>query len=105
MLHVLNKADLVSQVPNISEPNSVIISAKTGFGLKELLEDIAALLPDTQKRFDLLIPYTEGTLLDEIRQEGLIYSEEYLHDGTKVDAMVDERIVYKVKPFIIDNTD
>lgn len=100
VLHVLNKSDLVSDFPHIGEENVVMISAKNGFGLTQLLESMAELLPPTQKRLNLCIPYTSGHLIDEIRKDGFVHSEEYKPDGIHIDAMVDNRILHQVEPFI-----
>ncbi|MCL2086847.1 MAG: GTPase HflX [Oscillospiraceae bacterium] len=65
------------------------ISAKTGYGLERMLEVLAKTLPETAKRVTLLIPYAQAGLTSKIRENGIIYSEEFLSDGIKVNALVD----------------
>ncbi len=47
----------------------------------------------------LLIPYFEGSLLSEIRRDGKVFSEEYTHDGTLVDALVDIKLYSRVEQY------
>lgn len=101
VLTVLNKCDRVSQVPLAMGPATAVISAKTGQGLPELLEKIAAMLEPTQRRMALLIPYDKGSLIAEIRQEGKILSQEYVEGGMRVDALVDRKLLHKVQAYCV----
>lgn len=99
VLTVLNKCDLVDEIPHIPSKHRVLISAKENKGLNELLDKISELLPVTQKRVTLLIPYTDGSLMDNIRRDGLIHSEEFLPDGIHVDALIDLKILSRVEKY------
>jgi GTP-binding protein HflX len=101
VLTVLNKADSVSEIPLVMGGNTAVISAKTGLGLPELLEKIALALEPTQRRMTLLIPYDEGALIAEIRAEGKIFAEDFTETGTKLDALVDVKLLYKAERFEI----
>ena len=97
---VLNKCDLVPYIDDITaEENTVKISARTGEGIPAMLEAIAKALPQSARKMKLLIPYYEGGLLSEIRQEGKIFSEEYTPEGTLVDALVDVRLYTKAERY------
>ena len=97
---VLNKCDLVPYIDDITaEENTVKISARTGEGIPAMLEAIAKALPQSARKIKLLIPYYEGGLLSEIRQEGKIFSEEYTPEGTLVDALVDVRLYTKAERY------
>ena len=97
---VLNKCDLVPYIDDISaEENTVKISTRTGEGIPAMLEAIAKALPQSARKMKLLIPYYEGGLLSEIRQEGKIFSEEYTPEGTLVDALVDVRLYTKAERY------
>lgn len=99
VLTVLNKCDKVNEIPLAIGSSVALISAKTGFGLDELLTKIAQMLSPTQRRMHLCIPYSHTALLAEIRKEGKIFSEEYAAEGILVDALVDHKILYKVEGF------
>lgn len=101
VLTVLNKCDLLEKAPVLAEEHTVSISARTGQGLTELLDAMAKLLAPSQQRLRLQIPYAQGALLSEIREEGLIHSEEFTQEGILLDALVDNKIVYKVQDYIV----
>ena len=89
-IHVLNKSDLVD-LPKHNDAGTVWISAKTGEGMQELLHAISRALPQTARRMTLCIPYTEGSFLQTLRNEGKIFREEYTAEGTLIEVMVDVR--------------
>ena len=66
-------------------------------GFSRLLECIAANLPETSVRGSFTIPYDKGNLLNVIRAEGKIFSEEYTAEGTLIDALVDKKVYYMVE--------
>ncbi|MCR5305107.1 MAG: GTPase HflX [Oscillospiraceae bacterium] len=101
-IHVLNKSDLVD-IPMRDEADTVWISAKTGYGLDTLLSMISRTLPQTAKRMTLCIPYSEGSLLQCLRDEGKIFSEEYTGDGVVIDAMVDIKRHKQVQRYLQDS--
>ena len=86
---MFNKCDRIAYLPDlIPDSDSVLISAKTGYGFDTLLEQIAKKLPSGLERVKLLIPYEQGGLLSQLREAGKIYSEEYLDNGIAIDALV-----------------
>ncbi len=99
MLTVLNKCDQVGETPLPINGHTAVISAKTGFGLEELLEKTAKLLAPTHRRLRLCIPYAQSGLINEILREGKIFSQEYVPEGTLVDALVDVKLLYKVADY------
>ncbi len=100
ILTVLNKCDKLDEPPRLFGKNTCAVSAKTGYGFDELLKKIAELLTPSQRRMRLLIPYGQDGLLSEIRREGKVLSQEYVENGTLVEAMVDYRIIGKVNGYI-----
>ncbi len=101
-IHVLNKADLVD-IPNQSNLEHVWFSAQHGDGLDALLRAIMHGLPQTAKRMKLCIPYTEGSFLQLLREEGKVFSEEYTENGTLVDVMVDVKRQKKAQEFLAES--
>ncbi|SDB05660.1 GTP-binding protein HflX [Ruminococcaceae bacterium FB2012] len=102
---VLNKCDLVPYIDELTAgENAVKISAKRGEGIPALLDAIAAALPQNARKMKLLIPYYEGSLLSEIRREGKVFSEEYTHEGTLVDALVDVKIYGKAEKYKVSDS-
>lgn len=99
-IYVFNKADLLPEdicIP--TDDRTVLISARKQEGFEELLHCIARNLPKTALRKRLLIPYTETALIHAIRQEGKIFSEEFLPEGTLIEALVDHKMLYQTEPY------
>ena len=95
-----NKCDLVPYLDEFSSGEGVVrISAKRGEGIPELLEAVAKALPQSAKKMKLLIPFSEGGLIADIRREGKVFSEEYTADGTLVDALVDVKLYNRVEQY------
>lgn len=99
-IHVLNKADLVD-LPKHNDADTVWISAKSGEGTDALLHAITLALPQTAKRMTLCIPYSDGSFLQVIRNEGKIFREEYTADGTVVEAMVEVRRQKQAEAYLV----
>lgn len=101
-VNVLNKADKLPEGANITcDDSTVLISAKNKTGLDELLECIARNLPETAKRGKFIIPYDKTSIINTIRIDGKVFSEEYTAEGTLIDALVDNKVYYLVEPFAV----
>lgn len=99
-IDVLNKCDLLPEAENIKcDERTVKISAKQKKGFDDLLDCIARNLPETSVRGKFVIPYDKTSIINTIRIDGKILSEEYLAEGTLIDAVVDKKIYYMVEPY------
>lgn len=101
VLTVLNKCDKVDKVPFALGANTVIISARTGFGFEELLLKASKLLEPSQRRMKLLIPYEHSNLVAEIRREGKVLAQKYEENGALIDALVDKKLIHKVQDYCV----
>lgn len=102
IINVLNKCDLVPSIldfPLIG--NSVHVSAKTGYGIEELLQKINDSLPKKRQKVKLLIPFTQGRIANELRKYGVVLSEEYTADGLEVSAVLEIAYLETIKEYII----
>lgn len=102
IISVLNKCDLCGGsfiLP--AQGEFVMISAKTGEGLGNLLAKIQLSLPLTRRKAELLIPYNEGGLVNYIREEGILIKEDYRADEIYVKAVVDIQFLDKHKDLIV----
>lgn len=88
-IEVLNKCDAADAeaVPMLRD--AVRISALSGEGVDRLLEKIAGLIRQRERRYRVLVPFHQYALLSDLRQQGRIASEEHRDDGTLVEAMLD----------------
>lgn len=101
IITVLNKSDLVNDVAIPFTSKTVRVSAKTGEGLDELLEAIAAALPPTRKRVKILLPFSLGGAGAELRKTGVVHSEEYTAEGLLLDITAEIYILEKYKEYIL----
>ncbi|MDO5123508.1 MAG: GTPase HflX [Eubacteriales bacterium] len=102
IIPVLNKCDLVDNGAEEFRINSSVkISAVTGEGIDSLLNAIEENLPVRVKRVTLSVPFSEASLVAEIRKTGTLLSEEYTAEGILVEAIIDEKFWHKVRDFAI----
>lgn len=102
VISVLNKCDLCDDhfvLP--AQGKFVMISAINSKGLDNLLANIQLALPLTRKKAEMLIPYTDGGLVNFIREDGVMIQEDYRPDGIYVKAVMDIRFLEKHKEYII----
>lgn len=82
-----------------SIPNSVPISATSGLGLSELIDRIEATLPDAPKRYDFAIPYTEGSVVDWLHQNGDVVRTSYEPDAVHLTVEIPSRLADRVSSY------
>lgn len=102
IINVLNKCDLAPEVlayPVIG--NSIIISAKTGYGMDDLLKATADALPASRRRVTLLVPFSEGRIADEIRRRGVVFSQSFEENGIRIDALAEISYLDKIRDYIL----
>jgi GTP-binding protein HflX len=99
-LLVVNKADAVvalggeavedSRRLMDAHPGSVIVSARTGEGIDDLLTAISDRLRVGSRVVELVIPWARGDVLAAVHREGEIVSEENGDDATRLHVVLDE---------------
>ena len=92
-LIALNKADLASpeQIALLRTvfPGAVALSARTGWGVDALRAAVEDMLPRPRVCVDAVLPYSAGSLVHRIHEEGEVEREEYVEAGTRIVARVD----------------
>ncbi len=101
VITVYNKCDIAESYLLPVTKNTVKISALKGVGINSLLEAISENMPKTKKRVLLLLPFSEGSLANEVRTTSRILKEEYRAEGIFFDAIVDVNIMYKLLDYIV----
>ena len=101
---VYNKADKCAPetLPYFRAGEGVAISAKTGEGIDELLAAIEQALGRGKHRVSLLIPYSDGAVLDLLHREAQIEAEDYDAEGTRVTAVVDDKTYGRVADYLTE---
>ena len=89
---VINKADVadVDRIRTIQrrEPTALVVSARTGEGVAELLAAIEAELPRPWVEVDVVVPYRRGDVLARAHEVGRVLDIEHGAEGTRLRAMV-----------------
>jgi GTP-binding protein HflX len=97
----INKADIAS--PEVlmeilrKESNAYAISARTGYGVDNLIKAVEQALPKPKVEIRAVIPFSRGDLVSAVHEQGEIISEEYLPEGTKLHAMVGGALARKIE--------
>ncbi len=102
---VLNKVDIadpfVVERLRQHEARTVVVSARTGQGIDELLEVISEGIPHPSVILTLLIPYDRGDVLNKLhRSDAEIISLEHGERGTLAHVRVREDLAAEVEPFV-----
>ena len=102
IIPVLNKWDAVAD-PQLAPrlPGAVRISALNGDGIDALLAAIEENLPEKTFPVEVLLPFSKTGLAAKLREEGAVLSEEYVPEGLRLSAQVDERLYALVKEYEI----
>ena len=91
-LVVINKADAAESIEldglRLAERGSVVVSARTGAGIDDLLAEIERLLPRHDRQVSVTVPYDRGDLLSRAHQEGEVLAVRHGQDGTELTARV-----------------
>ena len=104
MVTVFNKCDKVPYINELDTSGEAVkISAKNGTGIDSLLAAIQKALPENSVRFRLLLPFDKAGLVNTIRQEGRIFSEDYTAEGIVLDALVDIKVYHLVESYKVKN--
>ena len=100
VIPVLNKWDAVEdRTLAVRVQGAVRISALTGEGVEELLKAVEENLPQKTFEVELLLPFAKSGLAARLREEGAVLSEEYVEEGLRITARVDERLYAPVQEF------
>ena len=92
VITVYNKYDKEHDMP--APPTAVMTSAKSGYGLDTLLGRIDDMLAARMADLDLLLPYSQTGLINTIRENGRVDSEEYTAEGIAVKGKIDKKFLY-----------
>lgn len=107
-INVFNKADLIGE--NLeetkellaqSDPDAFLISAKTGQGIDELRNGIAAALFEKMVPIRVELPYTEGALIALFHDQGVVDFIDSGQGTVIMTGMIPGRFITQYQPFLI----
>ncbi len=111
IVHVFNKADivrkeqmeegrLVLEIPKTGE-DRIYISAKDEKCLEALVSFIEKKISEDHTMCELLLPYSENAVIADLKGRGLVQDMEYLPEGVKLGALLDQRDMSRYSEFMI----
>lgn len=99
-LTVYNKIDLCPDPERfVGNDHTVYISAAKKQNINGLLHAMETALSEKMRQVTLEIPYSEGSLLNLLRERGRVRKEEFLEDKIRIEATVDEKILKALSPY------
>ena len=102
-LLVINKVDAADEETLLrlkrTWPDAVFVSARSGLGIDELHQAIAAKLPRPPVDLRILLPYDRGDLVARIHRAGQVLQTRHLDEGTELRVLVDEHLASELESF------
>ncbi len=106
MITVYNKCDKAPGLRFFGEMGTdVRISALNKTGLDNLLNKICSVLGTSRRQVKIILPYSCGSTISEIRKQGAVIQEEYRDDGLFMEAILDGAFLNNVKDYILPEDD
>ncbi len=100
VISVFNKCDLANNdYLTLTDTLSVCISALKGKGIEQLLEKITQVLASRYHRARLLLPFSMAGEVAQIREKGVVHSEQYTQNGILCDVTAEISRLEKLKKF------
>jgi len=104
MIVVLNKTDVLDDPVvlaglEVTFPNTLAISAKTGMGMDELLQQCAAMIADRVQTLTFRIPQSRGDLLGVLHRDAKVLETEYEGNDVVIKAVVPADIAGRLRKF------
>lgn len=92
IIYVYNKCDkLLEQIDTLDSDHTVVVSGATGKGIDRLLALIEETIHSFKKKYTLLVPYSNQSVISMLYDKYTVNSVDYLDDGISVDVILDER--------------
>lgn len=103
---VYNKSDTVDEeglrTLEAMHPDTVVISAKTGKGLRGLLYRIACEASASDVTMTILVPYEKGLLVSTIHECCQVINERYEQEGLFATIKAGSCMATQLKPYVVD---
>ncbi len=104
-LVVFNKADAADAIDlkglQLAEPRSVVVSARTGDGLADLLAEVERLLPRPSEQVSVVLPYARGDLLARAHRDGEVLRVRHTEAGTALTARVPPALAAELGGYVV----
>ena len=92
IIYVYNKCDLLDrEIPEDRPIDTVFVSGATGMGIDDLLHEIEKTVQRFKKKYVLLIPYNNQSIVSTLYNNYTVSATDYLDDGIRVEVILDEK--------------
>ena len=79
----------------------VLVSARTGAGIAELVAALDEMVPRVDVLIDVLVPFSEGRLVARVHELGDVLDEEHTGEGTRIRANVPQRVAGELAAYVV----
>lgn len=106
MITVLNKADLITDHDRLAYlerlfPDSLFLSANTGFGMDLLLHRCSVMLADRVRRRSYRIPQSRADLISLLHREAKVLATSYEDNDILATAVVPPSLAGRMEDFVV----
>lgn len=102
---VFNKVDLLDneeiRALQNRHPDALLISAEQGTGITGLMHSISQEASREERAMTVLIPYTQGALVQKMHEKCRVISERYTEEGIEATVRVNEGFSALLGPYVI----
>ena len=92
IIYVYNKCDMLKEpISGVNGDDTVILSGVTGEGIDRLLNLVEETIHKFKKKYSILIPYSNQSVLSSLYDNYTVSNVEYVDDGISLEAILDER--------------
>ncbi len=103
ILYVMNKADkaMDEKLPVLRGESKIYLSAAQGEGIPELVKMIEDKLFAGFITMDLVIPYTEGQIENDLRERARVLETKYEEDGIHMKADLNQEMLKRYRVYLV----
>lgn len=109
IITILNKCDLIEPGPDLNrlskEWSALAVSALTGTGIDDLLNEIKNRLKKTVRVFQLVIPFAEARHLDLLHRKARVLEEVFTEDGIKLLVEMEQSLMRQYQDFLQEGSE
>lgn len=109
IITVLNKCDLIEPGPALDrlckEWSAIAVSALTGTGVDDLLNEIKNRLGKAVQTFRLMIPFTDAGLLDVLHRKARVLEEVFTEDGIKLLVEMEQPLIHQYQDYLQEGSE
>ena len=100
-IYVYNKCDMLEGVSNLTNENTVMVSGLNSVGIDSLIALIENEIHKFKKKYKILLPYSEQSLLSAMYNSYTVDDVDYLDTGISAVVTLDERGYGMYKRYVV----